>query len=306
MFVLTNRVIYFLVLFSVFNKSSAHYTNDSVPNFKARKIFLLGTTGLLSGTSVAYLSHVWYSKYNTSKFHYFDDSEEWMQMDKCGHMLTNFQMSQLMMKSFKWSGFNKRQTLLIGGTIGFSYMTAIEVMDGYSKGWGFSWTDVGANTLGSGIAMMQEVMWKEQRINIKFSFHRTGHAQYNPELLGDDLGSELLKNYNGQAYWLSVSPLCFIKSDRKLPRWLAISFGYGADGMLGANYNNIAVVDDEGNVTEFNRQRQYYLSFDVDLSKIKTRYKFLQAVFNAVNIIKIPAPTLEFQNGKTNFYYFYF
>ena len=279
---------------------------DSVPNYRKRKLVLTTGTFLASVGSIGYLSHAWYSKYNTSKFHFFDDSKEWLQIDKCGHALSNFQMSHLMMKSFKWAGYNRKQTLLIGGTIGFSYMTIVEIMDGYSKGWGFSWSDMGANALGTGIAIAQEALWKEQRINLKFSFHTTNYPQYNPNLLGDDLLAQSLKDYNGQTYWLSVSPFSFIKSDKKLPKWLAISFGYGADGMIGANYNNIAVIDEEGNVTEFSRQRQYYLSLDVDLSKIKTRYKFLQAVFNAFNIIKIPAPTLEFQNGKTKFYYLYF
>jgi hypothetical protein len=281
-------------------------SKDSLPNFKARKFFLTGSTGILSAGSIAYLGHVWYSKYNTSSFHDFDDSKEWLQMDKVGHTLTNFQMSHLMMKSFDWAGFSRKKSIWIGGTIGFSYMTIVEVMDGFSKGWGFSITDMGCNALGTAIAMTQHAAWNEQRFNLKFSVHTTSYPQYNPDLLGDDFGSKLLKDYNGQTYWLSVSPFCFIKSDRKLPKWLAISFGYGADGMLGAFYNNVAVVDEQGNVTEFQRQRQYYLSLDVDLSKIKTKNKYLKAVFNAFNILKIPAPTLEFQNGKTNFHYLYF
>lgn len=279
---------------------------DSLPNYKSRKLFLASSTGALSAGSIAYLGHVWYSKYNTSKFHDFDDAAEWLQMDKVGHTLTNFQMANLMMKSFDWAGYSRKQSLFIGGTIGFSYMAIIEVMDGYSKGWGFSVTDMAANTLGSAIAISQHALWKEQRFNLKFSVHQTKYAQYNPDLLGDDFGSRILKDYNGQTYWLSVSPFAFVKSNKKLPKWLAISFGYGADGMLGAFYNNVAVIDNEGNVTEFPRQRQYYLSLDVDLSKIKTKYKFVNAVFNAFNILKIPAPTLEFQNGKTKFYYFYF
>lgn len=279
---------------------------DTIPNYKKRKLFLMTSAGALAAGSIGYLSHVWYSKYNTDKFHFFDDSDEWLQMDKCGHTLTTFQMANLMMKNFTWAGYTKKQTLLIGGTIGYGYMTVIEIMDGYSKGWGFSWTDMAANTLGTGIGVLQHGLWNEQRFNLKFSVHTTNLAQYNPDLLGDDFGSRILKDYNGQTYWLSVSPFSFFKSDRKLPKWLALSFGYGADGMLGAHYNNFAVEDSQGNVTEFKRQRQYYLSFDVDLSKIKTRHKWLQGLLNAVNIVKIPAPTLEFQNGKAKFYYFYF
>ena len=227
-------------------------------------------------------------------------------MDKVGHFHSTFQISNLTMKAFAWAGYNNKQKLFIGGTLGYGYMTAIEVMDGYSKGWGFSWPDMAANTLGTALAIGQEAAWKEQRFNLKIGFHQTSYAQYNPNLLGKNLSEQMLKDYNGQTYWLSVSPFTFIKSDKKLPKWLCLSFGYGADGMLGANYNNVVVQDNEGNVTTFDRQRQYYFSIDVDLSKIKTRSKFLNAVPNSFNILKIPAPTLEFQNGKTKFHYFYF
>ncbi len=279
---------------------------DSLQTVKIKKIGLGVFCGGLTGGSLAYLNQVWYSQYNTGKFHYFDDSQEWLQMDKVGHFHSTFQISNLTMKAFKWAGYNTKQTLFIGGTLGFGYMTAIEIMDGYSNGWGFSWADESANALGTALAIGQEALWKEQRFNLKVSYHQTSYPQYNPALLGKNLSEQVLKDYNGQTYWLSVSPFAFIKSDRKLPKWLTVSVGYGADGMIGANYNNIAVVDEQGNVTQFNRQRQYYLSLDVDLSKIKTRYKFVNAILNSLNILKIPAPTLEFQNGKTKFHYLYF
>jgi hypothetical protein len=279
----------------------AYETND-----RPKKIILLGGTAALTTGSLIYLNQAWYSQYNTGKFHFFDDSEEWFQMDKAGHVLTTFQTSHLMMESFKWAGFPKNQQLFIGGTLGFAYMTAIEIMDGYSNGWGFSWSDVGANAIGTGIAMAQKSVWEEQRINFKFSFHRSGIAKYKPELLGANTSEEILKDYNGQTYWLSVSPFCFIKSDKKLPKWLAISFGYGAEGMLGARYNNVLISNDEGEVRTFERYRQYYISFDVDFSKIKTRSKVLKAVFNSINILKFPFPALEFGAGRAKFHPLYF
>lgn len=294
------------MLFVSQNILANSFSKDSLSFVKTKKIGLgVFCVGLTSG-SLVYLNQVWYSQYNSGKFHYFDDSQEWLQMDKVGHFHSTFQISNLTMKAFNWAGFNTKQKLWIGGTLGYGYMTAIEIMDGYSSGWGFSWADMGANTLGTALAIAQEAAWKEQRFNLKIGFHQTEFAQYNPNLLGKDLSEQILKDYNGQTYWLSVSPFTFIKSDKKLPKWLALSFGYGADGMIGANFNNIAVLDAEGNVKQFDRVRQYYLSVDVDLSKIKTKSKFLNAVLNGLNILKIPAPTLEMSNGKAKFHYLYF
>jgi hypothetical protein len=295
-----------------FNFAKAEYPGDLLrryetdPHYRTKKIILLGGTAALTIGSLIYLNQVWYSQYNTGKFHFFDDSEEWFQMDKAGHVITTFQTSHLMMESFRWAGFRKKQQLFIGGTLGFAYMTAIEIMDGYSKGWGFSWSDVAANAIGTGMAMGQKQLWNEQRFNFKFSFHRSGISKYKPDLLGSNTSEEILKDYNGQTYWISVSPFCFIKSDKKLPKWLAISFGYGAEGMLGARYNDVVISNSEGEVRTFERYRQYYFSLDVDFSKIKTRSKVLKAVFNSINILKFPFPAIEFGTGRPTFHPLYF
>ena len=55
------------------------------------------------------------------------------------------------------------------------------------------------------------------------------------------------------------------------------------------------------------RYRQFYLSLDLDLTKIKTKSKFLKNVFTAINFIKIPAPTLSYSTkNKIQFHYIYF
>lgn len=279
---------------------------DSAKVMKTRKIALLSGTALVTGGSLVALNQAWYQQYNSGKFHFFNDDNEWLQMDKCGHAWTTFQTSRLMIQTFRWAGFNKKQQMFIGGTLGFAYMTAIEMMDGFSSGWGFSWGDMLANTLGTTLSLSQYAAWNEHRIFLKFSYRPDDLARYNPDLLGSSPSEQILKNYNGQTYWLSVSPFAFIKSDRKLPKWLALSFGYGADGMTGAVYNNIVVKDSRGNVQTFDRVRQYYLSLDVDFTKIRTRSKLLKTIFSALNLVKVPAPALELVNGKAKFHYIYF
>jgi hypothetical protein len=56
-----------------------------------------------------------------------------------------------------------------------------------------------------------------------------------------------------------------------------------------------------------NPYRQFYLSLDVDLTKISTKSHFLKTLFSVINTIKIPAPTLQYDdfNGvKAHFIYF--
>ena len=95
-----------------------------------------------------------------------------------------------------------------------------------------------------------------------------------------------------------------MKKETKFPKWLNVAFGYGANGMIGARYNNIVIQDESGNVTSFNRYRQGYFSLDVDLTRIKTKSRFLKSLFSCLNIIKIPFPNLEVSEGKLKFNYY--
>lgn len=296
------RTKLFILAFVV--AASGLFATDSAKVVKTRKLLLGASSVALSGSSLIFLNQAWYQEYSSSAFHTFNDNDEWFQMDKYGHILTTYQTGRLVMNAMDWAGYSKKKQLWVGGLSGFAYMTAIEVMDGYSSGWGFSWGDMAANALGSGLAIGQKALWNEQRIQLKFSFYQSPYAQYRPNLLGKSLSTQVLKDYNGQTYWLSVNPSSFSKKETTFPRWLNVAVGYGADGMIGARYNNVLVMDENGNTKTFKRYRQYYLSLDVDFTRIRTRSKVLKAVFSCVNIIKIPFPNLELSEGKLKFNYY--
>lgn len=263
-------------------------------------MLLSSSAMLLTTGSLLYLNQAWYADYATGNFHFFNDNAEWMQMDKLGHTFTTYQTSRLMMNAYDWAGFTKNKTMWIGGTMGFAYMTAIECMDGFSSGWGFSWGDMCANAFGSSLAISQQAFWREQRVLLKFSYNNSGFAQYNPTLLGENFSTQLLKDYNGQSYWLSINPSSFMPKETKFPKWLNVALGYNAIGMIGGFINN-DVTDKNGNVLHFERQRNYYLSLDVDLSRIKTKSKVLKGIFSVFNLLKIPAPALELSGHSLKF-----
>ena len=71
--------------------------------------------------------------------------------------------------------------------------------------------------------------------------------------------------------------------------------------MLGGEENKW--IDEQGNEidrTDIERYRKFFLSVDVDLTKIPVKKKWLKTVFSVVNMIKIPAPALEW-NTSGNF-----
>ncbi|HQK38982.1 MAG TPA: DUF2279 domain-containing protein, partial [Flavobacterium alvei] len=119
--------------------------------------------------------------------------------------------------------------------------------------------------------------------------HTTQYANYRPDLLGNSLSEQILKDYNGQTYWFSVNLYSFAKKS-KIPKWFNIALGYGAEGMLGENdtKNNLILATKQENY------RQFYLSLDLDLTKINSKSHFLKTVFSVLNTVKIPAPALEY------------
>ena len=271
--------------------------SDSL-NAKRFKTVLI-TEASLVGVTLIGLNQLWYADYPKSKFQTINDSDEWLQMDKFGHLFSAYQLSKLGAQSFNWAGANQKQQLIYGAGLSLGFLTAVEVMDGYSAEWGFSWSDIAANSAGAGLFVGQELLWKEQRIKLKYSFHRTRFAPQRPNKLGNGLTEEFLKDYNGQTYWLSFNIYSFIK-DGKLPKWLNVAVGYGATGMLSGRSETLPELNQ-------NRLRQFYVSLDIDLERIETNSSVLKTVFSIINVVKIPLPTLEINsNGRVKTHAFFF
>ncbi|MFV8375271.1 DUF2279 domain-containing protein [Flavobacterium sp. LB1P71] len=274
--------------------------SDSL-NKKRQQTVVISEVVLASGILVG-LNQLWYADYPKSDFHFINDNSEWLQMDKLGHSFSAYHLGRLGAEMVQWSGASKKNQLIYGAGLGFAFLTAVEAMDGYSSEWGASSGDIIANASGTALYVSQELLWKEQRITPKFSFHTTQYANQRPEVLGNSFAEQILKDYNGQTYWLSVNLYSFAKGS-KIPKWLSLALGYGAEGMITGNRQN------ETQFPTLNRQRyrQFYLSFDVDLTKINTKSHFLRTLFAVLNTVKIPAPTIEmvhFNDVKVHLIYF--
>lgn len=252
-------------------------------NKKRLRTFAIGGT-VAYGATLTGLSHLWYADTKSQPFQFFNDNAEWKQVDKLGHFFSSFYFSYGTSRALQWCNVNKKKSDLVGSLVGFGIMLPIEILDGFSDAYGASTGDLIANAGGSAFYLGQSMLWDEVRIYPKFSFHRTDFAPLRPDLLGNDLASEMLKDYNGQTFWLSFDMDKFIR----FPRWLNLAAGYGAEGMIYArDYQNIEA--------GYNKPyRQYYLSIDFDLTAVKSRSKFLRTLLFVANTIKLPAPALEF------------
>jgi hypothetical protein len=260
--------------------------------------------------SLLVLNEAWYKDHPRTSFHVFDDSKEWLQVDKVGHAWSAYSLGKYSADVWQWAGLPHKKAVWIGGLSGAGYLTVIELLDAHSERWGWSWADMAANVAGSGLFISQELLWNEQRIQFKFSSHKKKYdaslkARVD-DLYGTSLPEKILKDYNGQTYWLSLNLKSFLH-DSRLPAWLNISVGYGAQGLLGG-FENKWTNADGTTITRYDikRRRQFYLSPDIDLTKIKTKKKAVRTLLNVLNVVKFPAPTLEFSRGRVKGHWLYF
>jgi hypothetical protein len=297
--------IFLLLLFSVsmFGQNGvAQFLKpaDSL-NVTRRNAVVLSEIAVSAGVLVG-LNQLWYADYPRSDFHFINDNTEWLQMDKAGHVFSSYQLGSIGKNTLQWSGASRKSQLIYGSTLGFVFLSAVEVMDGYSSKWGASVGDIAANASGTALFVSQELLWKEQRIVPKFSYHATPYASARPNVLGSSFSEQLLKDYNGQTYWLSVNLHSFFKQSR-IPKWLNVALGYGAEGMLTGNEEFVNTIF----LPESERTRQFFFSFDADLTKIETKSHLLKTFFTIFNTIKIPAPTIEIRGSQgLKFHYLYF
>lgn len=279
-------------------------SNLQYPYSKSKVRWVAATNIIGYGGTMVGLYHAWYKNYPQSSFHVFNDWDEWRQMDKIGHMYSAYIESLASMELWRFTGIDRKKAIWLGGLSGAVYQTTIEILDGFSRDWGWSWGDIGANFLGSGLILSQALAWDEQKVQMKFSFHRKSYNdpilnQRSNKLFGNSTPERLLKDYNGQTYWLSVG-LHHIFPQSNLPKWLQFSIGTGVEGVFGARGNY--AVDDNQQVIfdkrEIPRIRQWYLAPDIDLTKIRTNKKGIKLLLSMLNVIKIPAPSLELKQGK--------
>jgi hypothetical protein len=270
-------------------------------NKPSRNAVIISETAIAAAALVG-LNQLWYADYPKSNFKTINDNAEWLQMDKIGHVYSAYHLGSFGADALKWSGASKKSQLLYGATLGFVFLSTVEVFDGYSSQWGFSYGDLAANAGGTALYVSQELLWKEQRIIPKFSFHTTVYASARPNVLGSTFTEQIIKDYNGQTYWLSANLHSFFKQS-KLPKWLNLAVGYGAEGMITGQDELVNTVF----LPEKERIRQFYVSFDADLTKIKTKSHVLKTIFFIFNTIKIPAPTIEISSSQgIKFHYLYF
>ena len=278
------------LVFSLFLAWNGYSQQDSTWN--KRSWAVTAANSVIGGGSVVVLNSVWYADYPRTNFHVFNDSKNWLYMDKIGHAYASYQLSQSEYAAWKWARLPRKKAVWLSGGIAFSYLLSVEILDAFSAEWGFSPADLTANTIGAGLFVSQQLIWDEQRIHLKFGYKPSNYAALRPNTLGSNFQERLLKDYNAQSYWLAASPGLFFKDDLGFPKWLQLSVGYSIDQKLKGDENEFSI-----NGFTYIAQPEFAVSLDIDWNKLPIKRKWIKKCLQPLNAIKFPFPAVYWRNG---------
>ena len=115
----------FFVLISVsgFSQSKINQfltPSDSLNTSRKTSVFI--SEAALLGTTLIGLNQLWYKDYEKSKFHFINDNDEWLQMDKLGHVYSAYQLGRIGAEALEWCGASKKEQLIYGSTFGLGFL----------------------------------------------------------------------------------------------------------------------------------------------------------------------------------------
>lgn len=265
---------------------------------KLNKRLTIGAVALETSALVG-LNQLWYADYPRQSFHFYNDASNWQGMDKWGHAYSAYQLTRILHEVFSSPSVQSRKPMLKSALFSASFMTAIEVMDGFSSEWGFSWGDMGANAAGLALYTVQQSVFERSIISMKFSYRPSIYAEYRPSALGGNVLEQLFKDYNAQQYWLTYNSPAGGSKQGSLRWWklLRPSIGFGAGGMLAGAPNHPVYAS----YPAIRPHQRFMLSFDVDWQQVHVKRPWAKTAITLLKAIKIPAPTLIWMPNSGTF-----
>lgn len=254
--------------------------------------------GIFLATVIAlhiHQSNAWWSS-DRGHFHFQEDWVSALQVDKAGHAFGGYLASYAMSQGLMASGISWEQSNIWGSVFGLAYQTYVETEDGFAKNWGFSPSDWYFDAIGPIFFLAQRNVPALQNITPKWQYIPTEWTN-RPDIRRP---KTFIDDYNSSTFWWSVNVYNILPDNYKkywLP-WLNIAVGYGADA-IDANVNPNGPPDQLSS-------RRYVIGLDYNLIKLlPSDGNFWNWLRQTLNFVKLPAPTIEFENGVTRFYLLY-
>lgn len=228
-------------------------------------------------------SKAWWQA-NRTKFHFQNDWEYALWIDKLGHWWGATAIQHIFTSSLSWSNFSDQSSVILGSLLALTYQLYVETYDGYASNWGFSPGDALFDFGGAFYPLLQYYIPPLKNLNLKLSYFPS------KRLLRKDPLDSLYKNkfviddYEGQSFYLSfkMNDILPESLEKFWPDFLCLALGYQI-----RNWNGYASAD-----------KNFYFALDYDFEQIPLYGKFWQFLKNTFNLFHLPAPAIKYSNKK--------
>lgn len=238
------------------------------------KLVIVGGTtlgGFIGG--YFFQQNLWW-KGEQSAFH-FDWDHDWryaLGSDKLGHFYFPYAVTTIYAQAFAWSGVDTTSSLWLAAGLATAHQTFVEVRDGFSKEWGFSWGDFTANTLGAAYPVAQAYVPALRNIDFKVSYYPS--AVFKSGGYG-----AIIDDYESTYHWASINVHGLLppSMQRWYPSWLNIAVGHSVRDLNAPGGGH----------------HELYLSLDWNLEGLPGDGWFWRLLKKNFNLYHLPAPAVK-------------
>lgn len=261
----------------------------------------VGTYGI-----IFYLQHLGQKKTiwkNFSNFQVVEDGKYALYADKAGHFYGTFLTSYILLSSLIECGFDYHLSSAIGSVLGLAYTTYVEVLDGFSKDWGFSPSDFYADLAGAFFFLGYAYFPLVQNFTPKFMYTPPRWINSNSRVPS----SMFIDDYSSHTFFISVNIYNILPQHLKkyYPSWLEFSFGYAVRNLCDPFHYSCSPNSSEPISPFAWGNRKFIIALDYDLVKLLPDGKpFWNWFKQSLNFFKFPSPAIEF-GSPTRFYLLY-
>jgi len=272
-----NGLIYFFICFLLCTGTlPAQIQLDSTIQPKVNYLKLAVVSGITTGAFVySYViqNNLWW-KGDKSKFH-FEWQHDWVYAlgeDKFGHFYFPYLASNIYFQVFRWTGIDSIRSIWYSSSFAFAYEVFVEIRDGFSKQWGFSWGDFTADFLGASYPVMQSKIPALRNFNFQISF-------YPSKRFREGSNSAIFDDYESTYDWLNINVYNLLPEQIRKYYPAFINFAIG---------HSVEKLDDNGG-----GNHRFYVGLDWDFEALPLNGWFWDLLKHNFNYYHFPAPAVQ-------------
>ncbi len=192
--------------------------------------------------------------------------------DKLGHMTFAYTASTIYGDLGRWCGMDSTAATWMGFGVALSYQTYVEIRDGFSKDYGFSWGDMGANLVGASLPVVQHYVPSLRCIDLQISYWPSANFK-------NGAYNSIVDDYTSTTHWLAINTYDVAPRQWQqwIPPWLGIALGHSVQNLDGNGGG----------------QHIVYLSLDWQLHRIPNLPPWLQSILRVLHLYHLPAPAVR-------------